>query len=1091
MKKIIPYMVLAMLCLFLNVSGQNYNKNKPPDLIITGLVLSAIDNMPLHGATVQLQPKGAITTTDLNGHFTLNTHDTTGLLKISFLGFQSIELSFSRSNFKNIIVSLQGETAQLSEVKVSTGYQTLSKERATGSFDQIDNNLINRSVSTNILDRLNGIASGVIFNNSTTNNISPGGDNNKTGITIRGVSTLNTSAVGGDPLIVIDNFRYNGDLRTINPNDVESITILKDAAAASIWGARAGNGVIVITTKKGKLNQPMRVEFNSSITVTNKPNVFYGPNFLDSKDFIGVETYLFKQGYFDYNLTDIYDQPVISPVVEILASERAGTLSTTDANAQLNALGNQDVRNDLERYVYQKAINQQYSLGIRGGSQQLAYSTSVGYDDDRNNMVRDGQQRITLNSTNTYTPTKNLEITAAINYSQTNIQQNSQSYGEITDGGGYGLLPYASFADANRNPLSIVHGYRTSYVDSLQRSGFLDQHYRPLDEIANANNTAKISDLQLTAAATYHFTPSFNAQVIYKNDRQITTSNDLQGQQTYYTSNLINEFTQYDPNTKNFTYPFPLGSILNLQNYTLNDDNFRTQFNYNHTFGGKHVISALAGGEISQSVTTGYGLTTYGYDSQFGTAVSNLNYNTSYPTNPAGNSATIPDPLNGVMSVSTYRYISYFTNASYTYDDRYIFTASGRKDGANIFGVKTNDRITPLWSAGLGWNVSHEAFYNSLWMPYLKIRATYGFTGNVYNGSAYSTGTFSTAITGAQDISALTPPNPNLQWEKVKTINIGIDFSTKNNIISGTIEPYQKRGGNLIETIPLPTSTGFNSFVGNAAGTKTGGIDFTINSKNINGKFKWYTTFLYSYLHDEVTQYNVTQTSTSIESLQGFGAIGRPIYSIFSYKWAGLDPATGDPQGYLNGKVSKDYTGIINNFNPDSLKFNGSARPTSFGSLRNDFSYQRFSLSVNISYELGYFFRRPSVTGNYADLLLDPNSDYTLRWQKPGDEKTTSVPSFIYPSDPNRAMFYEYSNILVQNGDNIRLQDIRLSYDFNVKSWHQNSFNSLQAYVYASNLGILWRANKYGLDPDAGSTSFGGHQFPNPFSIALGVKANF
>lgn len=1077
-------MVLAVLCL-------NFSTMAQSGFHLTGRVTDATGIKPLRGATITIIPSGRSALTDESGNFDITVFEKKGMLIISFIGFKSIEVPYSDESRGPFMIYLKEDLNAVREVNiVSTGYQTISKERATGSFDLIDNKLINRSVSTNILDRLNGIASGLIFNNSTSNNIAPGGDNNKTGLTIRGVSTLNTAAVGGDPLIVLDNFRYNGDLRTINPNDVESISILKDAAAASIWGARAGNGVIVITTKKGRLNQPVQVEFNANVTLTNKPDVFYGPNFLDSKSFMDVESYLFKQGYFDYNLTNTYDQPVISPAVEILAAERAGRLSTADANAQLNVLASRDVRRDLEKYVYQKAFNQQYALDIRGGSPQLAYDASVGYDDNRNNLVRDGQQRITVNSTNIYRPVKNLEITAAVNYSQTNIRQNSQSYGGITNGGGYGLLPYASFADANGTPLAIVRGFRRSYIDSIRQLGFLDQHYRPLNEIANANNTAKISDLQLTAGAVYHFSPSFDAQVIYKNDEQVTTSNNLQSQQTYYTSSLINQFAQYNPVTKTFTYPFPLGSVLNLQNYTLNDDNFRTQFNYNHTFSGKHAITALAGGEISQSVTTGYGLTTYGYDPQFGTAVSNLNYNTSYPTNPSGGSATIPDPGNGPVTVSTYRYVSYFANAGYTYDNRYMVNLSGRKDGANIFGVKANDKITPLWSAGLGWMASHEGFYHLSWLPYLKFRATYGFTGNVYNGSAYTTGVFSTAVTGAQSIQALTPPNPNLQWEKVKTINIGLDFATKNNRLWGTMEAYQKHGENLIESIPLATSTGFSSFVGNAAGTKTKGIDITINSRNFNGKFKWYTTLLYSYLHDEVTQYNVTPTATSIQSLQGLGAIGKPIYSVFSYKWAGLDPLTGDPQGYLNGKVSKDYTGIINNHHPDSLKFNGSARPTSFGSLRNDFSYGQFSLSVNITYEFGYCFRRPSVSGNYTDLLLNPNADYRLRWQKPGDEKTTNVPSFLYPANPNRAIFYQYSDVLVQSGNNIRLQDIRLSYDFKIRGLRKNTLNSLQAYVYASNLGILWRANTYGLDPDVGSTSFGGHQFPNPFSIALGIKAN-
>lgn len=1042
----------------------------------------------LSGVTIRIKGMDRIAVTDASGTYSIDDVAAGGILVFSMIGYQAQEIKVGAEGEIDIV--LHPETAALHEVNVvSTGYQTLPEERATGSFDKIDGKLIDRSVSTNILDRINGIASGVFFNNSAAfTGISGDVNNNKTGISIRGVSTLNPALVGGDPLIVVDNFPYLGDLRNINPNDVASITILKDAAAASIWGARAGNGVIVITTKKGNFNQPVRIEFNASASLANKPDLSYDKNYLNSSDYINAESHLFRQGYFDNELSDNIDWPVISPVVEILNAQRNGTITDTEAASQINALRGNDVRKDFEKYVYQKAFSQQYSLGLRGGSQQFAYDFSLGYDNNRDNLIRNGQQRITVNSNNTYRPMKNLRIDANINYSQSNIQMNNQlPFGAVFSGGDYGLIPYMPLADNKGNPLAIVKDYRMSYVDSIGKLGFLNNQYMPLNEIANADYTGKINDLLLKGALTYQFNDHFNAQFIYQNEHQVSSTTNDQNLQSYYARNLINQFSQYAPATGSFTYPIPMGGILNEQDYTINNDNGRLQLNYNQQFKHNQTITAIAGAELSQSISKGRIPTIYGYDKNYGTAVTNLDYYDGYSTNPSGYSL-IPASDESEY-ITTYRYISYFANAGYTYDNRYTATISARKDGANIFGAKTNDKITPLWSVGLSWEISNEKFYHSGLFPYLKLRTSYGFNGNVYNGSAYTTGVIlNGTLTGAQYVNALTPPNPELRWEKVKNINIGLDFATRNNVIKGTIEPYLKQGEDLIEAVPLAASSGFTSYTGNAAATKTTGLDITLTSKNIWQKLKWQTTLLYSYNHDKVVNYDVTQTVNSIQTLSGVALLGKPIYSIFSYKWAGIDPTDGDPLGYLNGKVSKDYTAIINNYSPDSLKFNGSARPTSYGSIRNDFYYGSFSLSFNITYELGWYFRRPSVSLNYSDILKNPNTDYTKAWTAPGDQ--TNVPSLVYPSDNNRNTFYQYSDILVQSGNNIRLQDIRIGYDIDKHLLRRTPFKSLEIYTYASNIGILWRANKYGIDPDAVTPVFGGHAFPNPFTIAFGIKAN-
>ena len=217
---------------------------------------------------------------------------------------------------------------------------------------------------------------------------------------------------------------------------------------------------------------------------------------------------------------------------------------------------------------------------------------------------------------------------------------------------------------------------------------------------------------------------------------------------------------------------------------------------------------------------------------------------------------------------------------------------------------------------------------------------------------------------------------------------------------------------------------------------------------------------------------------------------GKSLFGIYAYRSAGLDPANGDPRGYYNGAVSKDYLNITQNTSTDSLVYFGSARPAVFGSLRNTVSYKRVSLSFNITGRFKYYFRANSTSVNYSDLVAaDPHTDYLLRWQNPGDELKTTVPSLVYPSNANRSTFYQYSDVLVQKGDFIRLQDIQLSYSVPTGKkliWVRDA----SIYLYAANIGILWRANNKGIDPDANDNTVYS-SIPQPFSIAAGIKLSF
>ncbi|WET69094.1 SusC/RagA family TonB-linked outer membrane protein [Sphingobacterium sp.] len=1065
------------------------NNDKSPNNIsnrklIVGKVVDSLGN-PLENVTVQVIGSGNATRTDPSGNFELLILDKHSMISFHHLGWESTTRK-TDDKFNTVTLYRQNIYLESADVKVSTGYQTLSKERAVGSFVQVDSSLLNRKVSTNILDRLDGVAAGIYFNGKADDQPATATANRNSGITIRGQNTFYSDVAY--PLIVVDNFPYEGDINNINPNDIQSITVLKDASAASIWGSRSGNGVIVITTKKGAKNQKMKLDFNANVSIINKPNLKKHRTFLNSASYIEVEKILFDQGYFDSDLNNKTTYPAISPAVELFSQLRSAKTSADSLLVQneLTKLAQLDVRDDYNKYIYQKAINQQYSLGARGGTERTTYAISTGYDRNRQNLIGNSDERFTINSLNSFTPVKNLTITAAINISRNKTDRsNDFEFGNYRSIGGkyQALFPYARLADDQGNSLAIPRRLRQMYIDQMSEKGFLDWNYRPIEDIKDRDYTYKVNSLLTRFGIKYQIVPQLNAEVQYQNEKQNIEYRNYDNVNSYYTRDLINSFAQIDNNTGMMNYIFPYGGILTYNKYDRNSDNFRGQFNYHQKWKTQDV-SAFIGTEIRSIVNEGTTSTSYGYDDQFGTAVSTLDFLNYYKKNPSGTGRipSLPSGMNGFVN----RFISYYTNLSYQYNSRYTLNISARKDGANIFGAKTNDKITPLWSAGLGWEISKEPFYSFQSVPYLRLRTSYGFNGSInQNGSALLVGRYGIdLITLNQRIYGIDAPNSELRWEKIKNINVGLDFSALNNRISGTMEWYFKKGFDLFQQTELAPQTGFTSYISNAATSKSSGVDLTLNTKNLVGTFNWSSSVLMGTLKDKVLRYDPQWTSSSINTTGK--AVNYPMFALFSYKWAGLNPENGNPRGYLNGAISEDYSAIINNYTVDSLNYSGTIRPKVFGFIRNDFSYKDISLSINVSYKFGHIFRRGANALNYRDVLLSgQNEDFKDRWQNPGDEKTTDIPSLVYPNNTYRNNFYRYSEVLIEKADHIRLQDIRLSYRLSGSGIGLKGIPFINLYAYGNNLPIIWRKNKLGIDPDFA------YGIPNPFSISIGVQTTF
>lgn len=1057
----------------------------PPPIDIKGKIVN--ENGEPVRATITVKGSAQAVTSDDQGEFLIRNVDEKATLVVTATNIERYEIAVNgRTDLSVIRVKTKIVEGEAVTLQVNTGYENIPKERATGSFVVLNNELLNRRVSTSFLDRLEGVTSGVVFNFNT------GEDR----INIRGRSTLTNGSANTDPLIVLDNFPYEGNINNINPNDIENITVLKDAAAASIWGSRSANGVIVITTKKGKYNQPLQIEYTGNFTASSKPDLFYSRNYLPSADFIEVEKFLFEKGFYNGSISNTTSRPVLTPVVELLAAVRAGQISQAEADVQLNLLKSYDLRDQFSKYVYQNEIEHQQALNFRGGSSYNNYVFSVGYDHNRQMLVRNSYQRFTVSGQNTFRPFKNMEVTGGLFYTQsTGNNHNGYFFNSVAADHATStrLFPYARFADEAGNALVTVKDYRSNYLDSVEALGFLDWRFRMLDEIALGNNSTVTSNFIIRGGIRYKISSSFNIELQYQRENQTVQTQNLRNEKTYYARNQVNRFSQRNPSTGVFTYPFPKGGILDLSNTVLTGNNLRGQLNYSGTISGDHQLTAIAGFEIRERKTEGYSRTSYGYNEAYGTSVTNLNYQNSLPLNPFG-TFNISAP-SGTVTGTLNRYVSFYGNAGYSFRRKYTFNASARSDGANLFGVRTNERITPLWSAGIGWEASKEGFYSIAWLPYLRVRMTYGYNGNAVNANSLLTLRFSnSSVTGLQVADVTSPPNPALKWERVSTLNSGVDFSTKNDRVSGSIEWYRKSGLDLLQDTPLPPSSGFSSYRGNGANTRTTGVDLNLDFSILQKRVKWNLILLSSLLKDKVTSFDQSYQAQVLT--RGYGDLipvkGKPLFGIWSYRWAGLDPATGDPLGYLNGQPSKNYSAILAFSSPDSLVFHGSARPTFFGSVRNNFSIGRFDISFNVIYKLGYYFRRRSTSLDYADVAGSlRNLDYQRRWRKPGDEQFTDVPSLIYPGNMPRNNFYAGSEILVEKGDHIRFQDIRISYSPKKIPFKGLDKGRLQIYAYADNLGILWRANKVGLDPDRNEYVIGSTVFPPPRTITFGIKLNF
>lgn len=967
----------------------------------------------------------------------------------------------------------KGKNNLIDEVVVNTGYYTIPKDRATGSFTHIDSKALQRTVGGNILERLEGVASGLQFDNRSLTDEDP----TKTpALRVRGLSTLEADAA---PLIVVDNFPYEGNIDQINPNDIESVTILKDAAAASIWGARAGNGVIVISTKKGSRTDKLRIGWNSNIGLSRKPDLTRNPNYLPSETVMTIQEEKFERGAYRE-----MDALLLPAYVELLIKKRDKLVTEEEFVKKKNWYAQNDMRKDIARYMLTHERREQHHLNINGGSLSTWFAFSAGYDGQDYSKLGDKSKRINLQAQSGFRLGEKFDMSAQLNFSNLDRDLNSTaSYaqGDI----------YESLLDEIGNPAGIGGAYRIAYREKAEENKLLNWIQRPIEEPYLIDQNRKESQMRFYGVFNYRPLLGLNLSANYQYQLGLNTGHLFYDEDSFYARNLINRYTQADGKRV-----IPLGGIRkydapqHIQSHAI-----RLQSNWSHTIGTWSNIDMLGGVEVRSIVTeSGINSTLYGFDKDSWKMATITDYGTRYPLRPSGtgsiaNAVSWPNIVSG-------RYLSYFGNAGYSLWGKILLSGSLRWDGSNLLGVKTNQRGTALFSVGGAYNLHREVFVPDFFDE-LKLRLTYGSAGNIDKSQSHypTISLTSNPITGLTQAGISHPGNPDLRWEQVNTWNEGIDFRMRALAIEGSIEFYQKQASHLLGPTVMDPTTGVPrtmNYKTNYAGMTTNGWDAQISYTRPIGRLQWKTSILISGTRNKVDDYNGPMATYAANYIdRRIPVLNESIDQLYAFPWFGLSSKTGLPIAFNGENLiedPKDFTRYYLDLPMDKLVRVGSEVPLLFGSWMNSFNWKGVGASILLGYKGKYFYRRNSQ-GSGEELLDLPkyHMDYFKRWKQPGDELRTNVPAYTASIlNDSQNEFYKNSEILTEKGDHIRVQDVSISYVLPQKFTGNLKMQQVRFYLYAKNLGLLWKSSKLDIDPD-----YYQMDYPAPLRISAGLQVDF
>lgn len=1045
---------------------------------IRGQVLDNED-IPLVGADVLVKGTTAGVYTDVDGYYEIEVPDNPEVsLVFNFFGMKPHEELIGSRDRINVILF---PDVEMLDAVVVTGYQTISKERTTGAFAKVNSEQFETQRISNVSTMLEGRVAGL------------------TDGQIRGVTSMNGLTT---PLYVIDGFpvekttndgygNWVESVPDINPEDIQSITVLKDAAAASIYGARAANGVVVITTKRAQKDQ-MNVSFSATLSL--QPYSTYADKYLaDAATMVELEREWAAQnpnlqgaGAAAYAQGLLDDNTFTTQGIRALLRGYAGQMTQSEVDAQLAALAamGYSYYDDIKRYGARNPFSQQYNLSFGRGSEKNTFNASITY---RNNLESDkytDNDDIGINIQNTTQITKwlTLDVGTYLNYGS----GSTQSFSLFSPG--YTYMPYDRLVNGDGSYYTNRQEDRYSAYNMsiLNSNGLYNLDITPLDEIGMNLTRQKNFSNRTYARLAIKFTDWLKYTASFQYEYANYATEQLRSKDSYDVRNTVNTYASANGDGT-ATFNIPYGNIYFTSNNITRAYNFRQQLDFNKTFAGKHEVTALVGTETRENKNNYENRTLYNYDPDLMTyslidqvGLSSMGSIWGWGSFTTQNTAYLLELIN--------RYVSFYGNAAYTYDGRYTVTGSIRWDKTNLFSTGSKYQKRPIWSVGASWNIDREEFMQGAdWVNMLKLRFSYGIGGNIAKNSApYMTAYFgSNQHVGGISGTIQSRPNPNLRWEKTATTNVGVDFSLLDNRLSGTVEYYYKNGTDLLaNTNGVPTEGwGYSTYTINNGEMVNEGFEISLNGTAVStSDWRFDIGAIFSYNRNEVTYVNVEAPVSYllIDYPAAYPRIGNPYNAIYGYQWAGLS-AQGTPQLYdRNGELYDDMTPS----DIEDLLYFGTTVPVYSGALNLNLRWRNWELAAQFLFEGGHKMRNtslPFINGSIAPV----SNRIADRWQQPGDEAHTDVPRYISSENPlynyNYYTMYAQSSVNIIDASNLSLNNLSLTYRLPSNACSKLAMKGARIMAAAENLFMV------AASPEA-KYLLGGYNKP---TFILGVYLNF
>lgn len=1072
------------------------------------------DGAPVIGAgLVCIEKNTAGTTTDLDGNFSITLPAGAKTVKFSSVGMKELVYQLIPGRTENVRIIMEWENTELDQVVV-TGYAQTSVKRITGSVAVLNSEKFEAKAISSVDALMQGEVAGVSIKSlsgqpGTQAKITIRGSNNITGSSaplwvVDGVPLQSESPVLSSEQLAtggFDNIFVNG-IGNINPNDIESITILKDAAAAAIYGSRAANGVIVVTTKKGEAGK-MRISYNNTFSWSFKPE--RSLNLMNSSEKLSWEDELWNEFSAAKYAASLTDNTVIYPVVGIVGQIRAGlgdfASMKGDKAAQdkyIESLRNVDT--NWYNLLFRNSFSQGHHLSLSGGSGKSTYYVALGLNDEDGMLIHNDYRRYNVNAKMTLTPTDWARIDVGMEAAR---QESKMPYSTV-DPFYYAFFsnPYERAYNADGSYAADNTWFTLGYYNGrgaeqvMPKNGFniireLDSNY---SKTANTNGTFRaqtdfriIEPLHFVGLVSYSYSNNSTDKVIDK--YSYSAFRDRLGSDDRSQTNLYGNISQNRTNRNSYVA--------------------RGHFSFNKTFAETHTVNLLAGAELRGSGSNTIFTKRYNYDPKTGT--------TSLPqiSGPQDEWLSEVEKLNGEYFSQT-RYASFYASADYYLGKSIVLNASFRTDGSSNFG--SNKQFNPTWSAGAAWHIGEEAWMKKA-LPALShatLRAAYGFTGDVntstshllviqylqqqyryFGDETFNLGTIPSA------------PNPDLGWEKTQDAKAGLDFGLWKDRLTLNTEYYYRLSTDVVTSSPVQSTTGFTHVYFNAADIMNSGIELTLNGKIIQTKDWGLSAAVnFAYNYNKVLKYNPVSKS-GITSKDRY-VEGYPTGAIFSGKYAGIASDTGLYQFELRPDATISTATDLNK--PDNYRyFLGTTIAPYTGGFNLSASWRQLRLSISGVYSFGCKtyenFRYPAsysnashsgvstetVQSQFSDLYgnhLNVEKDRTNRWTA---THTTGVKyPRIYDYFDGKYNFASYNPmdssiidaVYLKNNSYLRIKSIILTYSLPGAAVKKMRMRGLSFNVSLNN---FFTFTKYdGMDPE-----IPGATYPTTRSVSAGMNIDF